>query len=113
MNRVTAEPIGVHRKHHWPAEPLWPPFVAMLAVGGLYAALPASLAGGAPRWLLVVIVLGLLTPIVISHRIGNHYLAQVLGYILNSVVTVAMIFSLALLLEEVTEHTVTPPQLLR
>jgi hypothetical protein len=113
MNRVTAGIADIRRKHHWPAEPLWPPFVAMLAVGGLYAALPASLVGGAPRWLLVVIVLGLLTPILISHRTGNHYVAQVLGYILNSVVTMAMIFSLALLLEEVTEHTVTPPQLLR
>jgi hypothetical protein len=85
----------------------------MLAVGGLYAALPASLVGGAPRWLLVVIVLALATPIVISHHTGNHHFAQALGYILNSVVTIAMIFSLALLLEGVTEHTVMPSQLLR
>src|SRR5690348_11496060 len=106
MNRVTAEIAEIRRKH-WPAEPLWPPFVAMLAVGGLYAALPASLVGGAPRWLLVVIVLGLATPILVSHHTGNHYIAQVLGYILNSVVTIAMIFSLALLLYDVTEHTVT------
>lgn len=113
MNRATAEPFGVRHKQHWPAEPFWPPFVAMLSVGGLYAALPASLVGGAPRWLLVVIVLGLLTPIMISHRTGNHHVAQVLGYILNSVVTIAMIFSLALLLDEVTEHQVTPAQLLR
>jgi len=79
----------------------------MLAIGGLYAALPPSLLGGAPRWLLVVIVVGLLAPIVISHRIGNHYLAQVLGYVLNSAVTAAMIFSLALLLKQVTEHQVS------
>jgi len=105
--------VDIRRKHRWPAEPLWPPLVAMLAIGGLYAALPPSLLGGAPRWLLVVIVVGLLAPIVISHRIGNHYLAQVLGYVLNSAVTAAMIFSLALLLKQVTEHQVTPPQLLR
>jgi hypothetical protein len=84
----------------------------MLAVGGLNAALPSSLLAGAPRWLLLVIVLGLLTPILISHHSGNHYLGQVLGYILNSIVTVAVIFSLALLLLGVTEHIVTPPQLL-
>ena len=85
----------------------------MLAVGGLYAALPPTLLGGAPRWLLVVIVVGLLLPIVISHRIGNHFLGQVLGHVLNSIVTAAVIFSLALLILRVTEHKVTPPQLLR
>src|ERR1700750_3176873 len=98
MNRVTEGLADIRRKHHWPAEPLWPPFVAVLAVGGLYAALPSSLVGGAPRWLLFLIVAGLLAPILISHRTGNHYVAQVLGYILNSVVTVAMIFSLVLLI---------------
>ncbi|HZI47912.1 MAG TPA: hypothetical protein VFD75_08930 [Pyrinomonadaceae bacterium] len=40
-------------------------------------------------------------------------MAQVFGYIVNSVVTLAMIVSLALLLAQVEEHTVTPPQLLR
>ena len=61
MNRATSAAVDIRKKHHWPAEPLWPPFVAMLAVGGLYAALPPSLQAGAPRWLLVVIVVGLLT----------------------------------------------------
>jgi len=112
MNRATAGTIDIHTKDRWPVEPLWPPFIAMLAVGGLYAALPPSLLGGAPRWLLVVIVLGLLAPILILHRSGNHHLGQVLGYVLNTVVTLAMILSLALLLLRVTEHKVTPPQLL-
>ena len=113
MNRVTAAAVNIRKKYHWPAEPLWPPFVAMLAVGGLYAALPPSLVAGAPRWLLVVIILGLLAPIVISHRSGNHYLGQVLGYVLNGIVTAAMILSLVLMLSAVTHHTVSPPQLLR
>ena len=94
-------------------EPIWPPLVAMLAIGGLYAALPASLLAGAPRWLLVAIVVCLLVPMLILHYIGNHALHQTLGYVLNSVVTAALIFSLALLLWEVTQHEVTPPQLLR
>jgi hypothetical protein len=85
----------------------------MLAVGGLYAALPASLLAGAPPWLMPVIVAGLLVPIVISHYIGNHTLNQSLGYVLNSIVTAALIISLALLLKEVTEHQVSPRQLLR
>jgi len=50
---------------------------------------------------------------VILHYAGNHALHQTLGYILNSIVTVALIVSLALLLFEVTQHEVSPPQLLR
>jgi hypothetical protein len=85
----------------------------MLAIGGLYAALPASLLVGAPPWLLVAIVVALLVPMVILHYIGNHALHQTLGYILNSIVTIALVVSLSLLLWEVTQHEVTPPQLLR
>ena len=94
-------------------EPIWPPLVAMLATGGLYAALPTSLLAGAPRWSLVAIVVGLLVPIVILHYIGNHTLHQTLGYVLNSIVTAALILSVTLLLMEVTEHEVTPRQLLQ
>ena len=94
-------------------EPIWPPLVAMLAIGGLYAALPSSLLAGAPRWLLVAIVVALLVPMVILHYIGNHALHQTLGYILNSIVTAALILALGLLLWEVTQHEVAPPQLLR
>jgi hypothetical protein len=85
----------------------------MLAIGGLYAALPAALLAGAPRWLPLAIVVALLVPMVILHYIGNHALHQTLGYILNSIVTAALIVSLALLLWEVTQHEVSPPQLLR
>jgi protein-S-isoprenylcysteine O-methyltransferase Ste14 len=85
----------------------------MLGVAGLYAVLPSNLLGGLPHWLLGVIVVGLLVPIVITHRTCNHSLNQSLGYVLNSVVTAAMIFSLVLLLDEVTEHQVTPQRLLR
>jgi len=93
-------------------EPLWPPFIAMLAIGGLYSTLPSSLVGGAPRWLVASIIAVLLVLIVIFHYRGDHYVHQVLGYILNSVVTVALIGSLALLLTEVAEHGITPQRLL-
>ena len=96
-----------------PLEPLWPPFVAMLALAGLYGALPPSLFGGTPRWLLVTIVVGLAVPLLILHHRHNHFWSQVLGYILNSFVTLALIVSLGFLIEQVTEHHVTPPQLLR
>jgi hypothetical protein len=94
-------------------EPRWPALVALLAIAGLYAVLPSSLLVSGPRWMLMVVVVTLLIPTAISHRIGHHSLNQILGYVLNSVVTAAMIVSLALLLRAVTAHTITPSQLLR
>jgi protein-S-isoprenylcysteine O-methyltransferase Ste14 len=79
----------------------------------LYAALPPSLVLIRPRWLILAIVLALLVPIMISHRVGQHRLNEVLGYVLNAVVTVAMIVSLVRLLSAVTDHTIAPPDLLR
>jgi hypothetical protein len=93
-------------------EPLWPPFIGMLAIGGLYSTLPPSLVGGAPRWLPVTIVLALLALILVFHYRGDHFVHQVLGYILNSVVTIALILSLWLLLKEVAAHEITPQRLL-
>ena len=113
MKRATPRIVRSRERHEEQVEPLWPPFVSMLAVGGLYTALPPSRLGGAPRWLPVTIVAMLAVPIFILHHRHNHFLGQVLGYILNSLVTVALIVSLGFLIEQVTEHHVTPAQLLR
>jgi hypothetical protein len=94
-------------------EPRWPALVALLAIAGLYAALPSTLIVGGPPWLLAVVILILLIPTIISHRIGHHALNQALGYILNGVVTAAMIASLSLLIMAVTAREITPQQLLR
>jgi hypothetical protein len=95
------------------AEPRWPAFVALLGAGGLYAALPHSLLIGGPRWLLPAIVMVLVVPTEISHHRRQHSLNQTLGYILNSVITLAMIGSLALLITVLTAHKISPPELLR
>ena len=85
---------------------------AVVAIGSLLAALPSSLVAG-PRWLSLATVLMLPVPTIISHCIGHHSLNQILGYVVNAVVTLAMIASLILLIAAVTAHTITPPQLLR
>jgi hypothetical protein len=110
MNKAAAHAVRISSRE--PAEPLWPPLVAMLAVGGLYAALPPSLTAGAPRWLMVAIVVALLAAIVISRRGGSHSVSHFLGYVLNSIVTVALILSVYSLLAEVTEHLISPQRLL-
>ena len=95
------------------SEPRWPALVALLSVGGLFAALPSSLLVGGPRWLLLAIVAVLLVPTAASHRKGAHSANQVLGYLLNGVVTLALICSLVLLIKALPAHLETPQQLLR
>ena len=112
MKRATAAVVHNHAISEGALEPLWPPFVAMLALGGLYSALPPSLLGGAPRWSMAVIVICLGVPLLFLHHGHNHLLSQVLGYLLNSIVSLALIVALGFLIEQVTEHKVTPPQLL-
>lgn len=93
-------------------EPRWPAGIAVIAIGGLYAALPPALLVVRPRWLILVIVAVILVPTIISHRIGNHLLNQILGYVLNGVVTVAMMVALVRLLSAVTAHIIDPQPLL-
>ncbi|HEY8186891.1 MAG TPA: hypothetical protein VIF64_12510 [Pyrinomonadaceae bacterium] len=94
-------------------EPRWPVLVALLGTGALYTALPTTLVVGGLRWLLPALVLLLLVPAEISHHRRQPQLNQILGYVLNGVVTLAMIGSLALLIESLPEHRVSPPELLR
>ena len=63
----------------WDPEPRWPAFIAILAVGGLYAALPRYLVVG-PHWLFPAIVLVLLLPTVISHGMGHHAINRFFGF---------------------------------
>ncbi len=93
-------------------EPRWPAGIAVIAIGGLYAALPSALLVVRPRWLILVIVAVILVPTIISHRTGNHRLNQILGYLLNGVVTAAMMVALVRLLSAVTAHIIDPQSLL-
>ena len=77
-----------HVPDRWDPEPRWPALIAILAVGGLYLALPANLTVG-PRWLFPAIVIGLLIPTVISHRTGKHNLNKLFGFTVTGVVTAA------------------------
>jgi protein-S-isoprenylcysteine O-methyltransferase Ste14 len=113
MRQLRSHPKMPVPKRKSEREPRWPAAIAVIAVAGLYAALPPSLVLIRPRWLILAIVLALLVPIMISHRVGQHRLNEVLGYVLNAVVTVAMIVSLVRLLSAVTDHTIAPQDLLR
>ena len=98
-------------KDRWDPEPRWPAFIAILAVGGLYAALPRYLIIG-PQWLFPAIVLMLLVPTVVSHGTGHHRINKIFGFAVNVVITIGMIASITLLIRALPTHRETPTDLL-
>src|SRR5262249_35839122 len=77
-------------------EPRWQVIFALLAVAGIYLALPKELVVG-PAWLLPVLVVALLIPTVFAHRTGRHSLNHVLGIVINAIITFGLIASVILL----------------
>jgi hypothetical protein len=92
-------------------EPRWQAILALIAVGGIYTALPRELSVG-PRWLLFAVVMTLLVPTVVAHRTGRHSLNHSLGIINNSIITAALIGSVALLVARLPSHKEAPRPLL-
>ena len=92
-------------------EPRWPALIAVLAVVGLYFALPRSLRP-VDSWIVLSIVLVLAAATVIARRLGRHGLNQILGYILTGTLTVATIWSLGLLVAALPAHKEPPIRLL-
>ena len=86
--------------------------LAFIAIGGLRFVLPESLSLG-PRWLMFAVIGGMLVPLVWARRRGSHTMNQVLGYVLNSVITADMAWSLWLLIASLPGHKLSPGNLLR
>jgi hypothetical protein len=93
-------------------EPRWPAFVAMVAAGGVYLALPERLSVG-PGWLLLAIIVVLLVPIAVSNRRGEYHITRPLVVIANGAITAGMITSLVWLIEGIPQHRDSPMALLR
>jgi hypothetical protein len=84
-------------------EPRWPGLVAIVAVGGLFIALPSKLSPG-PDWLVLVLVVLLHVPAMILHNLRRYALSHFLSYSALGVATVAMIVSLVLLIRGLITH---------
>jgi hypothetical protein len=93
-------------------EPRWPAFIAMIAAGGVYLALPEPLSLG-PSWGLLAILSVLMIPIVVSDRRGDHKITRILTFTANGLITFAMIASLAHLIYGIPRHLESPQTLLR
>jgi len=92
-------------------EPRWPAMIAVLAVGGLYTALPNELIAG-PRWLFPSLVLALLIPSVVSYHTGRHRLNAFFGFTVDALLTAGLIVSVIFLVSALPAHKETPLQLL-
>lgn len=92
-------------------EPRWQALLAFVAVGGIYLALPPSLIIG-PTWLLPTLIAVLLIPTVVTHRHGKRSLNRVLGILISSITTIALIGSVVLLVRTLPSHRASPLSLL-
>ena len=92
-------------------EPRWPAFIAVLAVGGLYMALPDALTLG-PRWLFPSLILALLFPTVVSHHTGRHRLNTILAFLVAALLTIGLTASVILLIGALPTRRDTPLALL-
>ena len=93
-------------------EPRWQAILALIAVGGIYAALPKELVVG-PIWLLPTLIFLLLIPTIFAHRIGYRSLNRVLGIVISAIITVALIASVVLLVANLPSKKEPPFALLR
>jgi hypothetical protein len=100
-----------HIPDRWDPEPRWPAMIAVMAVGGLYLALPPQLIVG-PRWALPGVVAILLLVILVSHIGQRHLLNRMFGFAVSGVVTLGMIASLILLISALPAHKEAPGELL-
>lgn len=93
-------------------EPRGQAVLAVLAIGAIYLALPRNLVLG-PIWLVPTLIVILLAPTVLSHRMGRYSLNRTLGMIINGITTLALIGSVILLVRTLPAHRSSPLQLLR
>ena len=95
-----------------PSEPRWLSIIAVLAVGGLYWALPEALSPG-PGWLVLAVVAPLSVVAAVLRRRARFALNQIVGYTILSIITAAMISALVLLVARLPDHKDAPRDLLR
>jgi hypothetical protein len=93
-------------------EPRWQVILALLAVTGIYMALPKELIVG-PTWLMPVLVVVLLVPTVFAHRTGRHSLNHALGIVIGAIITFGLIASVVLLVITLPGKKEPPLALLR
>lgn len=93
-------------------EPRWLALIAVLAITGLYVTLPERLTPG-PTWALVAGVAVLLLPTIFLHQAGRTKLNFIVGVVMLSVITLAVVWSLGTLIAGLPGKREAPQELLR
>ena len=93
-------------------EARWPAVFALFSIVGLRIALPRSLAVS-PAWVPLVVVTLLVIPTVLARRMQRLELNRWLGFVIIGIVTLDMVWSLALLVASLPAHRLAPTTLLR
>jgi len=93
-------------------EPRWPALLALMAGACLHYVLPSRLSVG-PDWLLTAFMAALVVPIIASRRLGKNNAARWLTFMATSLLTLALMTSLALLIQGLPSHKDQPAILLR
>jgi hypothetical protein len=93
-------------------EPRWQAVLAFIAVALMYLALPRSLIVG-PTWLIPTLIGVMLIPTVVTHRLGKLPFNRILGITISSIITLALISSVALLVKALPSHRESALELLR
>ena len=104
---MTASPEHIDKP-----EPRGQAVLAFLAICAIYLALPRDLVVG-PIWLLPTVIVILLVPTVVSHRVGRQSLNRTLGFLINGITTLALIGSVILLVRALPGHRESAVRLLR
>jgi len=104
--------MSISPQHIDKPEPRGQAVLAFLAICAIYLALPRNLVIG-PIWLLPTLIVVLLVPTVVSHRVGRQSLNRTLGFVINGITTLALIGSVILLVRALPAHRQSPLQLLR
>ncbi len=104
---MTASPEHIDKP-----EPRGQAVLAFLAICAIYLALPRNLVLG-PIWLLPTLIVVLLVPTVVSHRVGRQSLNRTLGFVINGITTLALIGSVILLVRALPAHREPPVRMLR
>ncbi len=109
---MSTKPAHASVSEGFEPEPRWPALIAVVATGLLFLFMPERLTFG-PNWLLLAAAGVLIVPTVITRQMGSNKLNYWFGLSLSGVMTAALVWSLAMLIQGLPAKKENPEELLR
>jgi len=111
LNNLNESQIEANKPTPPRGHPRWLSFIALIVIGLLFASLSQDRTL-IPGWLVVVILVILIGLITLTRLRGHYRMTQRLGLLTATIVTVALILSVALLLTSIPAHRTSAGTLL-